>query len=156
MLLGSMGPGQPVYGHNLQAQPYHTVEPEHFPEPTFNFLSNPLDPQVDQVISTLGSLGITADMFYLQQLPLCYLDQARQMAYLGHEQDCIQRDQGLLHSAKRNLEQEEVVIKECLRAAQVFLCIAPHLNYNKGPGKVSSWLHYPYITNSRARYNYNL
>jgi hypothetical protein len=52
------------------------------------------------------------------------------MAYLGHKWDRIQHDQGLLHLAKQNLELKEAAIKECLRAAQVFLCIAPHLNYD--------------------------
>ena len=79
---------------------------------------------------------MTADVFHLRQLPLKYMDQAHQIAYLGHEWDCIQRDQGLLHLAKQNLELEEAAIKECLRAAQVFLCIAPHLDYDQKPGEV--------------------
>jgi hypothetical protein len=85
MLLGSMGPGQPIYGHNLQVQPFHTAELEHFPEATFDLLSNPLDLHIDQAIATLGDLGVTADVFCLRQLPLKYLDQAQQMAYLGHK-----------------------------------------------------------------------
>jgi hypothetical protein len=112
-----MGPGQPVYGSDLQAQPYHTAEPEHFPEVSFDCLSNPLDPHIDRAVATLGDLGVTADVFHLRQLPLKYMDQAHQMAYLGHEWDCIQQDQGLLHLAKQNLELEEAVIKEHLRAA---------------------------------------
>jgi hypothetical protein len=47
MLMGSMGPGQPIYGTDLQAQPYHAMEPEHFPEVSFNCLSNPLNPCID-------------------------------------------------------------------------------------------------------------
>jgi hypothetical protein len=117
MLWGSMGPGQPIYGHDLQAQPFHTAELKHFPEATFNLLSNPLNPCIDRAVTTLGDLGVTADVFHLRQLPLKYLDQAHQMAYLGHERDHIQQDQGLLHLAKWNLELEETVIKECLRAA---------------------------------------
>jgi hypothetical protein len=96
------------------------------------------------------------DVFHLRQLPLKYLDQARQMAYLGHEQDHIARDQGLLHLAKRNLELKEVVIKEHLRVSQVFLCIAPHLDYDRGPGEVSPQPHYPHITNRGLWYKYNM
>jgi hypothetical protein len=102
MLLGSMGPGQPIYDHGLQAQPFHAAEPEHFPEATFDLLSNPLNPHIDQAIATLEDLGVTADMFHLRQLPLEYLDQAQQIAYLGHEWDHIQGEQGFLHLAKRN------------------------------------------------------
>jgi len=47
MLMGSMGPGQPIYGMDLQAQPYHAAEPEHFPEVSFDCLSNPLDPCIN-------------------------------------------------------------------------------------------------------------
>jgi hypothetical protein len=97
-----------------------------------------------------------ADVFHLRQLPLKYLDQAQQMAYLGHEQDHIQQDQGLLHLAKRNLELEEVAIKEHLRAAQVFLHITPHLNYNCKPREVPAQLHYPCITNRGPQYKYNM
>jgi hypothetical protein len=46
-LLGSMGPGQPIYGCNLQVQPFHAAEQEHFPEAPFNLLSNLLDPCID-------------------------------------------------------------------------------------------------------------
>jgi hypothetical protein len=65
MLMGSMGPGQPIYGMDLQAQPYHAVEPEHFPEVSFDRLSNLLDPHIDQAVATLGDLGVTADIFCL-------------------------------------------------------------------------------------------
>jgi hypothetical protein len=85
-----MGPVQPIYGHDLQAQPFHAAELEHFPETTFDLLSNPLDPCIDRAIATLGDLGVMADVFCLRQLPLKYVDQAQQMAYLGHEQDRIQ------------------------------------------------------------------
>ena len=95
-----MGPVQPIYGHDLQAQPFHAAELEHFPKATFNLLSNPLDPHIDRAVTTLGDLGVMADVFHLRQLPLKYLDQAHQMAYLVHKQDHIQRDQGLLHLAK--------------------------------------------------------
>jgi len=155
-LLGSMGLGQPIYGCNLQVQPFHAAEPEHFPEATFDLLSNLLNPHINQAIATLGDLGVTADVFHLRQLPLKYLNQAQQMAYLGHEQDHIQQDQGLLHLAKWNLELEEAAIKECLRAAQVFLCITPHLNYDQEPGEVPAQLHYPCITNRGAQYKYNM
>jgi hypothetical protein len=47
MLLGSMGPGQPICGYDLQVQPFHTAEPEHFPEATFDLLSSPLNPCID-------------------------------------------------------------------------------------------------------------
>jgi hypothetical protein len=100
MLLGSIGPRQPIYGHNLQAQPFHAAELEHLPKATFDLLSNPLDPHIDRAVATLGDLGVTADVFCLRQLPLKYLDQACQMAYVGHKQDRIQWDQGLLHLAK--------------------------------------------------------
>jgi hypothetical protein len=43
-LMGSMGPGQPIYGCNLQAQPFHAAKPEHFPKATFDLLSNCFDP----------------------------------------------------------------------------------------------------------------
>jgi hypothetical protein len=52
-----------------------------------------------------------------QVYTLKYTDYAWQMAYLGHEWDHIQRDQGLLHLAKRNLELEEATIKVHLRSA---------------------------------------
>jgi hypothetical protein len=90
MLLGSMGPGQPIYGRDLQAQPFHATEPEHFPEATFDLLSNLLNPCINRAAATLGDLEVTADVFHLRQLPLKYLDQACQMAYLGHKWDCIQ------------------------------------------------------------------
>jgi hypothetical protein len=66
MLLGLMGPGQPVYGHDLQAQPFHAAEPEHFPEATFDLLSNPLDPCINEAVTTLGDLGVMADVFCLR------------------------------------------------------------------------------------------
>jgi hypothetical protein len=65
MMLGSMGPGQPVYGHDLQAQPYHAVKPEHFPEVSFDHLSNPLNPHINRAVTTLGDLGAMADVFHL-------------------------------------------------------------------------------------------
>jgi hypothetical protein len=40
--------------------------------------------------------------------------------------------------AKANLECEEAVIKERLRAARVFLQLAPHLDYDREPGEVPS------------------
>jgi hypothetical protein len=150
MLMGSMGPGQPIYGTDLQAQLYHTTELKHFPEVSFDCLSNPLDPRIDKAVATLGDLGVTVDVFHLQQLPLKYMDCARQLVYLGHERDCIQRDQGLVHLAKRNLELEEAAIKECLRTAQVFLCITPHLDYDREPGEVPARLLYPCLTNRGA------
>jgi hypothetical protein len=90
MLLGSMGPGQPIYDMDLQAQLFHSAEPEHFPEVSFDCLSNPLNPRIDRAVTTLGDLGVTADVFCLQQLPLKYMNYAHQMAYLGHERDHIQ------------------------------------------------------------------
>ena len=83
MLLGSMGPGQLVYGRNLNAQPFHAVEPRGFTTYSFDLLANPLDPHIDRAISTLDDLGVTADIFRLHQHPLRYLDTARQAAYLG-------------------------------------------------------------------------
>jgi hypothetical protein len=76
MMLGSMGPGQPIYGRDLQAQPFYAAELEHFPEATFDLISNLLNPHIDQAVATLGDLGVTADVFCLRQLPLKYLDQA--------------------------------------------------------------------------------
>jgi hypothetical protein len=156
ILMGSMGPGQPVYDTDLQAQPYHAAEPEDFPEVSFNWLSSPLDPCIDRAISALGDLGIIADIFHLRQLLLKYMDHAQQMAYLGHEQNHIQCDQGLLHLAKQNLELEGAVIKEHLRAARVFLCITPHLNYDRKPGEVPAQLLYPHLTNREVRYEHNM
>ena len=83
MILGAMGPGEPVYGRNLNALPFHAVEPQGFTPYTFNMLVNPLDPRIDRAVATLGDLGITSDIFRLCQLPLQYLDTARQAAYLG-------------------------------------------------------------------------
>jgi hypothetical protein len=65
MLMGSMGPGQPIYGTDLEAQPYHAAELEHFPEVSFNHLSNLLNPHINQAVATLGDLGVTADIFCL-------------------------------------------------------------------------------------------
>jgi hypothetical protein len=90
MLMGFMGPGQPIYGMDLQEQLYHAAEPKYFPEIKFDQLSNPLDPCIDRPVSTLGDLGIMADVSRPWQLPLKYMDCAHQMAYLGHEWDCIQ------------------------------------------------------------------
>jgi hypothetical protein len=67
-------PGQPIYGHNLQVQPFHTAEPKQFPEATFDLLSNPLNPRINQAIATLEDLEVTADVFHLRQLPLRYLE----------------------------------------------------------------------------------
>jgi len=117
MLLGSMGPGQPVYGRNLNALPFHAAEPQGFTPYTFNLLANPLDPRVDRVVATLGDLGITAELFRLCQLPLRYLDLARQSAYLGRESRRIQQEQQYVHLAKQQLEQEEEAIKQRLTAA---------------------------------------
>jgi hypothetical protein len=47
MLLGSIGPGQPVYCTDLQPQLYHTVEPENFPKISFNSLANLLNPHLN-------------------------------------------------------------------------------------------------------------
>jgi hypothetical protein len=63
MLMGSMGPGQPIYGMDLQAQLFHAAEPKHFPEVSFDCLSNPLNPHIDRAVATLGDLGVTADVF---------------------------------------------------------------------------------------------
>jgi hypothetical protein len=156
MLMGSIGPEQPVYSTDLQAQPYHTAELEHFPEVSFDHLSNLLNPCINQAVTTLGDLGVTADVFHLRQLPLKYMDCAWKLAYLGHEQDCNQCNQGLLHLAKQNLELKEAAIKEHLRAAQVFLHIVPHLNYNREPGEVPVQLHYPHLTNREAQYEHNI
>jgi len=83
MLLGSMGPGQPVYGRNLNALPFHAAEPQGFTSYTFNLFTNPLDPRIDRAVATLGDLGVTADIFQLRQLPMHYLETTRQAAYLG-------------------------------------------------------------------------
>jgi len=100
MILGAMGPGEPVYGRNLNALPYHAAEPRGFTSYTFDVLTNPLDPRIDRAVATLGDLGITADIFRLCQLPLCYLETARQAAYLGRERACNEQEQRYLHLAK--------------------------------------------------------
>jgi len=83
MLLGAMGPGEPVYGRNLNTLPFHTAEPQGFIPFPFDVLANPLDPRIDRAVATLGDLGITAEIHRLRLLPLQYLDMARQSAYLG-------------------------------------------------------------------------
>jgi len=100
MLLGAMGPGEPMYGRNLNALPFHTAEPQGFTPYTFNVLANPLDPCIDRAVATLGDLGITAEIHQLRLLPLWYLDMARQSAYLGRERECIDQEQWYLHLAK--------------------------------------------------------
>src|SRR5882672_4214593 len=45
MLLGAMGPGEPVYGRNLNTLPFHTAEPRGFIPFPFDVLANPLDPR---------------------------------------------------------------------------------------------------------------
>src|SRR6267142_6129417 len=70
MLLGAMGPGEPVYGRNLNALPFHAAELQGFTPYMFDVLANPLDPHIDRVVATLGDLGITSDIFRLRQLPL--------------------------------------------------------------------------------------
>jgi len=101
---------------------------------------------------TLGNLGITADIFRLCQLPLRYLETARQAAYLGRERAHNKQEQWYLHLAKQQLEQEEEGIKQCLTAAQVSLCIAPHLDYDREQGEVPADLFYPQVTNRPVRY----
>jgi len=100
MLLGAMGPGAPVYGRNLNALPFHSAEPRGFTPYTFDMLANPLDPCIDRAIATLGDLGVTADIFRLHQLPQCYLETARQAAYLGQERGRIKQEQRYLHLTK--------------------------------------------------------
>jgi len=63
MLLGPMGPGEPVYGRNLNTLPFHAAEPQGFTPYTFDVLANPLDPHIDQAVTTLGDLGISTDIF---------------------------------------------------------------------------------------------
>src|SRR6267142_1717448 len=60
MLLGAMGPGEPVYGRNLNALPFHAAEPRGFTPYAFDVLANPLDPRIDRAVATLGDLGVTA------------------------------------------------------------------------------------------------
>src|SRR6267142_1539558 len=60
--------------------------------------------------------------------------------------------QRYLHLAKLQLEQEEEGIKQCLTAAQVSLCIAPHLDYDREQGEVPADLFYPQVTNRPVRY----
>jgi|SRR6267142_1232427 len=155
MILGAMGPGEPVYGRNLNAQPFHAAEPQGFEPYTFDLLANPLDPCVDRVVATLGDLGITAEVFRLRQLPLRYLDLARQSAYLGRERGRIQQEQQYIHLAKRQLKQEEEAIKQWLTATQVSLHLAPHLDYDREQGEVPLELLYSCITNRPAHYSVN-
>src|SRR6267142_1245874 len=155
MLLGAMGPGEPVYGRNLNALPFHAAEPRGFTPYAFNVLTNPLDPRIDRAVATLGDLGVTADIFRLCQLPLRYLDTARQNAYLAKERERIDQEQRYLHLAKRQLEIKEEGIKQRLSDARVSLCIAPHLDHDREPGEVPSTLTYPRITTKGARYNTN-
>jgi len=63
MILGAMGPGEPVYRRNLNTLPFHAAEPRGFTPYTFDVLANPLDPCIDRAVTTLGDLGITADIF---------------------------------------------------------------------------------------------
>jgi len=63
MILGAMGPGEPVYGRNLNALPFHAVEPQGFTPYTFNMLVNPLDPRIDRAVATLGDLGSSQTSF---------------------------------------------------------------------------------------------
>jgi len=155
MLLGAMGPGEPVYGRNLNALPFHAAEPRGFTPYTFNLLTNPLDPCINRAVATLGDLGITADIFQLCQLPLHYLETARQAAYLGQERACNKQEQQYLHLAKWQLEQEEKGIKQHLTAARVSLRITPHLDYDREKGEVPVDLFYPRVTNRPARYKTN-
>jgi len=153
--VGAMGPGEPVYRRNPNALPFHAAEPQGFTPYTFDLLVNPLDPCIDRAVATLGNLGITADIFQLHQLPLHYLETARQAAYLGWERVRNEQEQQYLHLAKQQLEQEEEGIKQHLIAAQVSLCIAPHLNYDREQGEVPSDLFYHRVTNRPAQYNTN-
>jgi len=47
MILGAMGPGEPIYRQNLNALPFHAAEPRGFTPYTFDMLANPLDPHID-------------------------------------------------------------------------------------------------------------
>jgi len=155
MLLGAMGPGEPVYGRNLNALPFHTAEPQGFIPYTFDVLANPLDPHLDRAVTTLGDLGISAEIHRLRLLPLRYLDMARQSAYLGRERGHIDQEQRYLHLAKRQLELEEEGIKQRLTATRVSLHIAPHLDHDREQGEVPFTLSYPCITTRGARYDTN-
>src|SRR6267142_2201410 len=155
MLLGAMGPGEPVYGRNLNALPLHAAEPQGFTPYPFDLLANPLDPRIDRAVATPGDRGVTVDIFRLCQLPLRYLDMARQNAYLVKERGRIDQEQRYLHLAKRQLEIKEEGIKQRLNDARVSLCIAPHLDHDRKPGEVPSTLTYPCITTKGARYNTN-
>ena len=156
MMLGSMGPGHPVYGENLHAKPYHAAEPKGFKPQPFNMLANPLDPRVDRAIATLGDLGVTAEIFRLRQLPMKHLENARQVAYLEREAERIQREIGYHHLAKGQLEAEEASIRRRLTEARVFMRISDHLDYDREPGEVPSSITYPNITTRPARYNVNV
>ena len=155
MLLGAMGPREPMYRRNLNALPFHTAEPQGFIPYTFDMLANPLDPRLDRAVAMLGDLGISAEIHRLRLLPLRYLDMARQSAYLGRERGCIDQEQWYLHLAKRQLELEEEGIKQRLTAARVSLRITPHLDHDREQGEVPSTLTYPHITTRGARYDTN-
>ena len=118
-------------------------------------LANPLDPRIDRAVATLGDLGVSAEIFRLRQLPLHYLDLAKQSAYLGRESGRIQQEQQYVHLAKRQLDQEEDAIKQRLTAARVSLHLTPHLNYDREQGEVPPKMFYTRMTNRPARYSTN-
>jgi hypothetical protein len=154
-LLGSMGPGEPVYADNLLAQPYHAAEPRGTTPQSFDLLANPLDPRIDRAIASLGDLGVTSEVFRLRQLPMRRLENARHAAYLEREKERIQREIGYLELGRKQLDTEEANIRRRLSAARVFMRISDHLEYDMEPGEVPHSVLYPRLTNRPARYNVN-
>jgi hypothetical protein len=151
-LLGSMGPGEPVYTDNLLAQPFHTAEPRGTTPQSFDLLANPLDPCIDRAIASLRDLGVTSEVFRLCQLPMRRLENARHMAYLEREKERIQREIGYLELGRKQLDTEEANIRRRLSAARVFMRISDHLEYDMEPGEVPPSVLYPQLTNRPARY----
>jgi hypothetical protein len=110
-LLGSMGPGEPVYADNLLAHPFHAAEPWGTTPQSFDLLANPLDPHIDQAIASLGDLGVTSEIFQLCQLPMRCLENARHTAYMEWEKERIQREIGYLELGRKQLDTEEANIR---------------------------------------------
>jgi hypothetical protein len=154
-LLGSMGPGEPVYADNLLAQPFHAAELRGTTPQSFDLLANPLDPRIDQAIASLGDLGVTSEIFRLRQLPMQRLENARHTAYMEREKEHIQREIGYLELGQKQLDTEEANIRRRLSAVQVFMRISDHLKYDMEPGEVPASVTYPRLTNRPAHYNTN-
>ena len=71
MLEGCQGQGQNIFSELLYARPFHAAGNHfhHFDAP-LTLLENPFDPRIERSLLFLGDLGVLADIYLLQSIPL--------------------------------------------------------------------------------------